>query len=100
MLFRSPNRIVNIHPSLLPKYGGKGMWGHHVHEAVKAAGETESGITIHYVNNVCDGGEIIKQVSVPLTPQDSAEDIADKVHELEMKYFPEVLERIFLSIYA
>lgn len=95
-----PNRIVNIHPSLLPKYGGKGMWGHHVHEAVKAAGETESGITIHYVNNVCDGGEIIKQVSVPLTPQDSAEDIADKVHELEMKYFPEVLERIFLSIYA
>lgn len=95
-----PNRIVNIHPSLLPKYGGKGMWGHHVHEAVKAAGETESGITIHYVNNVCDGGEIIKQVSVPLTPQDSAEDIADKVHELEMKYFPEVLERIFLGIYA
>ena len=95
-----PNRIVNIHPSLLPKYGGKGIWGHHVHEAVKAAGETESGITIHYVNNVCDGGEIIKQVSVPLTPQDSAEDIADKVHELEMKYFPEVLERIFLSIYA
>ena len=95
-----PNRIVNIHPSLLPKYGGKGMWGHHVHEAVKAAGETESGITIHYVNNVCDGGEIIKQVSVPLTPQGSAEDIADKVHELEMKYFPEVLERIFLSIYA
>lgn len=65
---RYDHRIINIHPALLPKYGGKGMYGHHVHEAVKAAGETESGITIHYVNEVCDGGDIIRQFSVPSHP--------------------------------
>jgi len=89
-----PMRIVNIHPSLLPKYGGKGMWGHHVHEAVKAAGEKESGITIHYVTPVCDGGEIIAQYKVALSPEDTADDIADKVHVLEMKHFPHVVEEI------
>jgi phosphoribosylglycinamide formyltransferase-1 len=87
-----PQRIVNIHPSLLPKYGGKGMWGHHVHEAVKAAGETESGITIHWVTPVCDGGDIIAQYRVALTPDDSADDIAAKIHQLEMEYFPKVIE--------
>jgi phosphoribosylglycinamide formyltransferase-1 len=89
-----PMRIVNIHPSLLPKYGGKGMWGHHVHEAVKAAGEKESGITIHYVTPVCDGGEIIAQYKVALSPEDTADDIADKVHILEMSHYPKVIEEI------
>lgn len=89
-----PMRIVNIHPSLLPKYGGKGMWGHHVHEAVKAAGEKETGITIHYVTPVCDGGEIIAQYKVALSPDDTADDIADKVHQLEMEYFPTIVEKV------
>ena len=89
-----PRRIVNIHPSLLPKFGGKGMYGHHVHEAVKAAGETESGITVHYVTPVCDSGEIIAQYRVALSPEDSAEDIFQKVHQLEMRYFPLVVEQV------
>lgn len=86
-------RILNIHPSLLPKYGGRGMYGHHVHEAVKAAGETETGITIHRVSNVCDGGEIVAQFKVSLTAADEVSDIEAKIHELEMKHFPEVVEK-------
>jgi phosphoribosylglycinamide formyltransferase-1 len=89
-----PRRIVNIHPALLPKYGGKGMWGHHVHEAVKAAGETETGMTVHYVTPVCDSGEMIAQYKVALSPTDTAEDIAEKEHQLEMKYFPKVVEQV------
>ena len=89
-----PRRIINIHPSLLPKYGGKGMWGHHVHEAVKAAGETETGMTVHYVTPVCDGGEIIAQFRVALSPDDSVDDIAEKEHQLEMKYYPSVVEQV------
>lgn len=89
-----PNRIINIHPALLPKFGGKGMWGHHVHEAVKAAGETESGITIHFVNPELDEGEHIAQFSTPLSPEDTPEDIANKVHELEMAHFPQVIESV------
>ncbi|MBQ7443502.1 MAG: phosphoribosylglycinamide formyltransferase [Bacteroidaceae bacterium] len=92
-----PRRIVNIHPALLPRHGGKGMWGHHVHEAVKAAGDTETGITIHYVSPVCDGGEVIAQFSCQVAPDDTPDDIAAKVHELEMAHFPEVLERLFAS---
>lgn len=92
-----PRRIVNIHPSLLPKYGGRGMWGHHVHEAVKAAGETESGITIHWVTPVCDGGGIIAQYRVALSPDDTPDDIFDKVHALEMTYFPQVVEQVLLG---
>lgn len=95
-----PNHIVNIHPSLLPKYGGKGMWGHHVHEAVKAVGETETGITIHFVNDECDSGTIIKQFKVSLSPDDTAEDIEEKVHNLEMTHFPKVLECIFSNKFA
>lgn len=94
LIERYPRRIVNLHPALLPKYGGKGMWGHHVHEAVKAAGEKETGMTVHYVSEVCDGGEIIAQFSVPLSPDDSVDDIAAKEHELEMRHFPEVVERL------
>ena len=89
-----PRRIVNLHPALLPKYGGKGMWGHHVHEAVKAAGETETGMTVHYVTPICDSGEIIAQYHVALSPDDSADDIAEKEHQLEMKYFPEIVEKV------
>ena len=89
-----PHRIVNIHPSLLPKYGGKGMWGHHVHEAVKAAGETETGMTVHWVTSVCDGGDIIVQYKVALSPDDTADDIAAKEHQLEMEYFPKVIEQL------
>ena len=92
-----PRRIINLHPALLPKFGGKGMWGHHVHEAVKAAGETETGMTVHYVTPVCDGGEIIAQYRVQLSPDDTVDDIAEKEHELEMKYFPEVVERVVCS---
>ena len=92
-----PHRMINIHPALLPKYGGKGMWGHHVHEAVKAAGETETGMTVHWVTPVCDAGEIIAQFRVSLSPDDTVEDIAEKEHQLEMKYFPKVVEDIIKS---
>lgn len=87
-------KIVNIHPSLLPKFGGKGMYGHHVHEAVKAAGEKETGITIHYVSNVCDGGEIIAQFKTAVSPEDTPETIEAKIHVLEQQYFPETIERL------
>lgn len=89
-----PRRIVNIHPSLLPKYGGKGMWGHHVHEAVKAAGDTETGMTVHWVTPVCDGGGIIAQYRVALSPDDTVDDIIEKEHQLEMKYYPKVIEQV------
>ena len=92
-----PRRIVNIHPALLPKYGGKGMWGHHVHEAVKAAGETETGMTVHWVTPVCDGGEIIAQFRVALSPDDTVDDIAAKEHKLEMEHFPKVVEEVILK---
>jgi len=89
-----PNRIVNLHPALLPKFGGKGMWGHHVHEAVKAAGETETGMTVHYASSVCDGGEIIIQHKCEVAPEDTADDIAEKEHVLEMTYFAKDVEMI------
>lgn len=87
-----PNRIVNIHPALLPAYGGKGMYGHHVHEAVIAAGEKESGITIHYVNNHYDEGTTIFQAKCPVYPDDTPETLAARVHELEYAHFPRVIE--------
>ena len=89
-----PRRIINIHPALLPKYGGKGMWGHHVHEAVKASGDTETGMTIHWVSSEIDGGEIIAQYKTAILPSDTADDIAAKEHRLEMKYFPQAIEKI------
>ena len=94
-----PRRIVNLHPALLPKFGGKGMWGHHVHEAVKAAGETETGMTVHWVTPVCDGGEIIAQSRTPLSPDDTADDIAEKEHVLEMTYFPKVVEQVLNEVF-
>lgn len=88
-----PRKIINIHPALLPKYGGKGMYGMHVHEAVIAAGEKESGITIHYVNEHFDEGEHIFQASCPIEPGDTPDILAQKVHALEHRYFPEVVEK-------
>lgn len=89
-----PEHMVNIHPALLPKYGGKGMYGMHVHEAVKAAGDTETGITIHLVNEHYDEGRIVFQASTPVTPEDSPEDIAQKVHALEHAHFPRVIDEL------
>lgn len=89
-----PRRIVNIHPALLPRYGGKGMYGMHVHEAVKAAGETETGITVHYVNEQYDEGQTIFQAACPVLPEDTPQDIAHRVQELEHLYFPTVLAQL------
>jgi len=89
-----PRRILNIHPALLPKFGGKGMFGHHVHEAVKAAGEPESGPTIHWVNEHYDEGDIVFQARCPISPEDSPDDIARKVLELEHLYYPKVIEQV------
>ena len=89
-----PHKMINLHPALLPKYGGKGMWGHHVHEAVKTAGETETGMTVHWVTPVCDAGEIIAPFKVALSPDDTVDDIAEKEHQLEMAHFPKVVEEI------
>jgi len=86
-----PNKIINIHPALLPKYGGKGMYGQHVHQAVVDAGETESGITIHYVNGNYDEGNIIFQAKCPVLPTDTADTIAQKVHALEYEHFPRII---------
>jgi len=85
------NRIINVHPSLLPKYGGKGMYGHHVHEAVIAHKESESGITIHLVNEVYDDGRILFQAKTPIVSGDNAETLAAKIHALEKRHFPQVI---------
>ncbi|MDE6647320.1 MAG: phosphoribosylglycinamide formyltransferase [Prevotella sp.] len=95
-----PRRIINIHPALLPKYGGKGMWGRHVHEAVKAAGEKETGMTVHYVTPVCDSGEIIAQYRTALSPHDTVDDIAAKEHELEIAYYPQVVEQVIRETFG
>jgi phosphoribosylglycinamide formyltransferase-1 len=92
-----PDKIINIHPALLPKFGGKGMYGHFVHEAVVAAGETESGITIHYVNEHYDEGQVIFQVSCPVAPGDSPEDVAQKVQALEHEHYPRVVAELLAS---
>jgi len=92
-----PNKIINIHPALLPKYGGKGMYGMHVHNAVKENNEPETGITIHFVNENYDEGAIIFQATTKLESSDSAEDIAQKIHTLEYKHFPKVIESVILQ---
>ena len=88
-----PGRIINIHPALLPKYGGKGMFGNSVHEAVIAAGDPESGITIHHVDEKYDEGRIIFQAKCTITEKDTPEGLAVKVHQLEYRHFPEVIEQ-------
>lgn len=89
-----PNKIINLHPALLPKFGGKGMYGMHVHEAVKAANETETGITLHYVNEHYDEGAIIKQFKTVVEPTDTPQSIAAKIAALEMKHVPEVINEL------
>ena len=91
------NKVINIHPALLPKYGGKGMYGMHVHDAVVANKETETGITIHFVNENYDEGAIIFQAKCNVLPMDSAEDVAEKIHLLEMEHFPKVVEQLLIS---
>lgn len=89
------NRIVNIHPSLLPAYGGKGMFGRHVHEAVIAAGEKQTGITIHLVTDKYDDGAILFQANTEVTAEDTPESVEAKIHHLEKRYFPQMIEKFF-----
>jgi phosphoribosylglycinamide formyltransferase 1 len=92
-----PVRMVNIHPSLLPRFGGKGMHGHHVHEAVIAAGETESGITIHLVNERYDEGRILFQAKCPVLPADTPVTLAERVHALEHAHYPHAVESLLTA---
>ncbi len=92
-----PEKIINIHPALLPKFGGKGMWGHHVHEAVVAQKEKESGITIHYVNEKYDEGKVIFQAKCTVNETDTADTVAEKVHQLEYEHFPKIIEKCVLD---
>jgi phosphoribosylglycinamide formyltransferase-1 len=97
-LLRSyPSRIINIHPALLPKFGGKGMYGEKVHQAVISAGEKFTGITIHFINEVYDDGEIIFQKSFEIQPDDTPASIAQKVHALEYEYFPQMIEKVVIN---
>jgi phosphoribosylglycinamide formyltransferase-1 len=93
-----PNKIINIHPALLPKFGGKGMYGKHVHQAVFDAKETETGITIHYVNEHYDEGNIIAQFKVALTPADTPEIIEQKVRALETEHYPKVIHQLLQQL--
>lgn len=97
LIEKYPNRIINIHPALLPKYGGKGMYGMRVHETVIKNKEKESGITIHYVNEKYDEGNIIFQAKCKVKLTDSAEDLANKIHKLEYKYFPEIIGQLLMN---
>jgi phosphoribosylglycinamide formyltransferase-1 len=92
-----PNKIINIHPALLPKYGGKGMYGQFVHEAVLAARETESGFSIHIIDELYDHGQIIFQASCPLLPDDTTVTLAQRIHALECKHYSEVIERFVIN---
>lgn len=98
LLAAYPDRIINIHPALLPKFGGKGMYGEHVHEAVIAAGEKESGITIHHVNDRYDEGAAIFQATCPVLPDDTPDTLAAKVHALEYAHFPRVIKEFADSL--
>jgi phosphoribosylglycinamide formyltransferase-1 len=89
-----PNKIINIHPALLPNYGGKGMYGMHIHRAIINNKEKETGISIHYVNENYDEGGIIFQQNIALTDEDTPETVAEKIHELEQKHFPEIIHKI------
>jgi phosphoribosylglycinamide formyltransferase-1 len=97
LLAAFPKKIINIHPALLPKYGGKGMYGDRVHKAILANNEKEHGISIHYVNEEFDKGEIIFQKKFPLTEEDHLISIQSKIHDLEFKYYPETIEKLLLN---
>ncbi|MBO7338054.1 MAG: phosphoribosylglycinamide formyltransferase [Paludibacteraceae bacterium] len=98
IISRYANKIVNIHPALLPKFGGKGMYGDHVHEAVIAAGEKESGITVHYANEHYDEGSTIFQAKCPVLPDDTPDTLAQRVHSLEYAHYPEVIEQVLREL--
>jgi phosphoribosylglycinamide formyltransferase-1 len=91
-----PDKIINIHPALLPKYGGKGMYGDKVHQSVIEAKEKESGITIHYVNENYDEGKIIFQAKCSITTADTPDDLATKIHALEYEHFPKIIETLLV----
>lgn len=93
-----PHRIINIHPALLPKYGGKGMYGHHVHEAVIAHAEAQSGITIHIVDEVYDHGTVLCQATCPVLPSDTPDALAARVHQLEYLYYPIAIMQYALQL--
>lgn len=95
-----PGKIINIHPALLPKYGGKGMYGHYVHEAVIASGDKESGITIHYVDEQYDHGQSIFQATCSVDKEDTPESLAKKVQALEHRHYPEVIEKLVKPVFA
>jgi formyltetrahydrofolate-dependent phosphoribosylglycinamide formyltransferase len=92
-----PNRIINIHPALLPRHGGKGMYGNNVHAAVIASGEKESGITIHYVDEHYDNGDVIFQAKCPVLPDDTPDSLAQRIHQLEHEHYPKVIEKLIKS---
>jgi len=94
ILKKFPNRVINLHPALLPKYGGKGMFGEQVHKSVIENKEKNTGITIHYVNENYDDGQIIFQTSIPVIPNETPSGLAEKIHELEYRHFPKVIENI------
>ncbi len=98
LINKFPKRIINIHPALLPKYGGKGMYGDKVHQAVYDNKDKETGITIHYVNEQYDKGDIIFQKKMAIIEKDNPETISQKVQELEYKYYPEIIEKLVLSL--
>lgn len=93
-----PGKIINIHPALLPKFGGKGMWGHHVHEAVLASNEKESGATVHYVTSGIDEGEIILQKSFKISDGDNLETLSEKIHQIEYEIFPKAINLVLSKI--
>lgn len=95
-----PEKIINIHPALLPKYGGKGMYGHHVHNAVLHASETTSGITIHYVNEIYDAGSKILQAHCPVKADDDADSLAGRIHKLEHYFFPRTIAYLLQNIHS
>lgn len=99
LISKYPKRIINIHPALLPKYGGKGMYGDNVHKAVESAKERKTGITIHFVNEEYDRGAIIYQAEVELTDKDDYKTIADKVHRLEYAHFPTIIEETIKQVF-
>lgn len=92
------NRIINIHPALLPKFGGKGMYGHHVHQAVISSKEKKSGITIHYVNEKYDEGQIIFQKEIDVLADDTPDKLASRIHELEYEFFPKTIEKVIMKL--
>ena len=98
LLHAYPHHIVNIHPALLPKFGGKGMYGDRVHQAVIDAGETHTGITIHYIDEHYDEGSIIFQAECPVYPTDTSSDVAERVHQLEYRYYPDVVEKLLYKV--